>query len=108
MICPQHIYYVKCVSLVIELPFVHQGTCFAGPRVEGGQIHAWWMVDIGQDHQVFVLYSLQPFQNPLLIIYISENLKANRGNIVTIMKQSTSNLVFDPSSKHHAHSPCCD
>ncbi|KAL3603213.1 hypothetical protein D5086_004072 [Populus alba] len=30
----------------------YQGTCFAGPRVEGGQIHAWWMVDIGQDHQL--------------------------------------------------------
>jgi len=90
---------------------VHQGTCFAGPRVEGGQIHAWWMVDIGQDHQVFVLYSLQPFQNPLLISYISENLKANRGNIVTIMKQSTSNLVFDPSSKPPAQCslpPRCD
>ncbi|XP_011034881.1 PREDICTED: BTB/POZ domain-containing protein At2g30600-like isoform X2 [Populus euphratica] len=34
----------------------YQGTCFAGPRVEGGQIHAWWMIDIGQDHQLMCNY----------------------------------------------------
>ncbi|KAJ6708628.1 hypothetical protein OIU74_009853 [Salix koriyanagi] len=30
----------------------YQGTSFAGPRMEGGHIHAWWMIDIGQDHQL--------------------------------------------------------
>ena len=29
-----------------------QGTCFAGPRLENGQNCSWWMVDLGQDHQV--------------------------------------------------------
>ncbi|KAK0575929.1 hypothetical protein LWI29_009270 [Acer saccharum] len=30
----------------------YQGTSFAGPRMEDGQQCAWWMVDIGQDHQL--------------------------------------------------------
>ncbi|XP_043708634.1 BTB/POZ domain-containing protein At2g30600 [Telopea speciosissima] len=30
----------------------YQGTSFAGPRIEDGQKCAWWMVDIGQDHQL--------------------------------------------------------
>ncbi|KAL6011917.1 hypothetical protein ACLOJK_002383 [Asimina triloba] len=29
----------------------YQATSFAGPRTENGQNRAWWMVDIGQDHQ---------------------------------------------------------
>ncbi|KAK6245679.1 hypothetical protein SCA6_008769 [Theobroma cacao] len=34
----------------------YQGTCFAGPRMEGGRICAWWMIDIGQDHQLICNY----------------------------------------------------
>ncbi|XVF35832.1 hypothetical protein REPUB_Repub19eG0004900 [Reevesia pubescens] len=34
----------------------YQGTCFAGPRMEDGHICAWWMVDIGQDHQLMCNY----------------------------------------------------
>ncbi|XP_027939372.1 BTB/POZ domain-containing protein At2g30600 isoform X2 [Vigna unguiculata] len=30
----------------------YQGTCFAGPRLENGQNCTWWMVDLGQDHQM--------------------------------------------------------
>uniref|UniRef100_A0A804R245 BTB domain-containing protein n=1 Tax=Zea mays TaxID=4577 RepID=A0A804R245_MAIZE len=30
----------------------YQGTCFAGPCVENGKRVSWWMVDIGQEHQV--------------------------------------------------------
>ncbi|KAI9200663.1 hypothetical protein LWI28_011349 [Acer negundo] len=34
----------------------YQGTSFAGPRMEDGQQCAWWMVDIGQDHQLMCNY----------------------------------------------------
>ncbi|XP_022769367.1 BTB/POZ domain-containing protein At2g30600-like isoform X2 [Durio zibethinus] len=34
----------------------YQGTCFAGPRMEDRHICAWWMVDIGQDHQLMCNY----------------------------------------------------
>ncbi|TYI82027.1 hypothetical protein E1A91_D05G193900v1 [Gossypium mustelinum] len=34
----------------------YQGTCFAGPRMENGNICAWWMVDIGKDHQLMCNY----------------------------------------------------
>ncbi|KAJ1411498.1 SKP1/BTB/POZ domain superfamily [Sesbania bispinosa] len=34
----------------------YQGTCFAGPRLENGQICTWWMVDLGQDHQLMCNY----------------------------------------------------
>uniref|UniRef100_A0A0D9WFC6 BTB domain-containing protein n=1 Tax=Leersia perrieri TaxID=77586 RepID=A0A0D9WFC6_9ORYZ len=34
----------------------YQGTCFAGPRLEGGKMCSWWMVDIGQDHQLMCNY----------------------------------------------------
>uniref|UniRef100_A0ACD5XXC3 Uncharacterized protein n=1 Tax=Avena sativa TaxID=4498 RepID=A0ACD5XXC3_AVESA len=34
----------------------YQGTCFAGPRVEDGKKCSWWMVDIGQDHQLMCNY----------------------------------------------------
>ncbi|XP_058090666.1 BTB/POZ domain-containing protein At2g30600 [Magnolia sinica] len=30
----------------------YQATSFAGPRIENGRNCAWWMVDIGQDHQL--------------------------------------------------------
>ncbi|PUZ62618.1 hypothetical protein GQ55_4G371500 [Panicum hallii var. hallii] len=30
----------------------YQGTCFAGPCIEDGKKLSWWMVDIGQDHQL--------------------------------------------------------
>ncbi|KAK6939223.1 Farnesoic acid O-methyl transferase [Dillenia turbinata] len=33
-----------------------QGTFFAGPRIEDGKTCAWWMVDIGQDHQLVCNY----------------------------------------------------
>lgn len=33
-----------------------QATSFAGPRVEDGQNSAWWMIDIGQDHQLMCNY----------------------------------------------------
>ncbi|GAB2300447.1 hypothetical protein Dimus_038613 [Dionaea muscipula] len=40
----------------------YQGTSFAGARVEEGNKCAWWMVDIGEDHQVppmlFLIVSL--------------------------------------------------
>ncbi|XVE56276.1 hypothetical protein DITRI_Ditri03aG0225600 [Diplodiscus trichospermus] len=34
----------------------YQGTCYAGPRMEDRHICAWWMVDIGQDHQLVCNY----------------------------------------------------
>ncbi|XP_020242844.1 BTB/POZ domain-containing protein At2g30600 [Asparagus officinalis] len=34
----------------------YQATSFAGPRRENGQSCAWWMVDIGQDHQLMCNY----------------------------------------------------
>ncbi|XP_068646568.1 BTB/POZ domain-containing protein At2g30600 isoform X2 [Aristolochia californica] len=34
----------------------YQGTSFAGPKIENGQTVAWWMVDIGQDHQLMCNY----------------------------------------------------
>ncbi|XP_037493451.1 BTB/POZ domain-containing protein At2g30600 isoform X2 [Jatropha curcas] len=38
----------------------YQGTSFAGPRMEDGNKCAWWMVDIGQDHQLMCnFYSLR-------------------------------------------------
>ncbi|KAF6155091.1 hypothetical protein GIB67_035838 [Kingdonia uniflora] len=30
-----------------------QETSFAGPRIEDKKNCAWWMLDIGQDHQVY-------------------------------------------------------
>ncbi|CAL1383682.1 unnamed protein product [Linum trigynum] len=30
----------------------YQGMCFTGPRIEDGRVRSWWMVDIGQDHQL--------------------------------------------------------
>ncbi|KAL6861699.1 hypothetical protein ACP4OV_017399 [Aristida adscensionis] len=33
-----------------------QGTCFAGPCIEDGKKCSWWMVDIGQDHQLMCNY----------------------------------------------------
>ncbi|CAL9106583.1 unnamed protein product [Musa textilis] len=34
----------------------YQATSFAGPRIEGGHSSAWWMVDIGHDHQLMCNY----------------------------------------------------
>lgn len=34
----------------------YQGTLFAGPRMEDGRKCTWWMVDIGQDHQLMCNY----------------------------------------------------
>ncbi|KAJ8625677.1 hypothetical protein MRB53_034207 [Persea americana] len=34
----------------------YQATSFAGPRVENGKNRAWWMVDIGQEHQLMCNY----------------------------------------------------
>ncbi|PON60550.1 Voltage dependent potassium channel [Parasponia andersonii] len=34
----------------------YQGTSFAGPRIEDGHSSAWWMVDIGPDHQLMCNY----------------------------------------------------
>ncbi|RCV19754.1 hypothetical protein SETIT_4G001000v2 [Setaria italica] len=34
----------------------YQGTCFAGPCIEDGKKISWWMVDIGQDHQLMCNY----------------------------------------------------
>ncbi|WOL18186.1 BTB/POZ domain-containing protein [Canna indica] len=34
----------------------YQGTSFAGPRIEDGHSSTWWMVDIGQDHQLMCNY----------------------------------------------------
>ncbi|KAF8410311.1 hypothetical protein HHK36_002838 [Tetracentron sinense] len=34
----------------------YTGTSFAGPRIEDGKNCAWWMVDIGQDHQLMCNY----------------------------------------------------
>ncbi|KAK3425043.1 hypothetical protein EUGRSUZ_F01772 [Eucalyptus grandis] len=33
-----------------------QGTSFAGPRIEDGHNCSWWMVDIGEDHQLMCNY----------------------------------------------------
>ncbi|ESQ51619.1 hypothetical protein EUTSA_v10016264mg [Eutrema salsugineum] len=32
------------------------GTSFAGPRKEDGHISSWWMVDLGEDHQLMCNY----------------------------------------------------
>ncbi|CAA7037892.1 unnamed protein product [Microthlaspi erraticum] len=32
------------------------GTSFAGPRMEDGHISSWWMVDLGEDHQLMCNY----------------------------------------------------
>ncbi|KAL1192782.1 BTB/POZ domain-containing protein [Cardamine amara subsp. amara] len=32
------------------------GTSFAGPRMEEGHISSWWMVDLGEDHQLMCNY----------------------------------------------------
>lgn len=34
----------------------YQGTSFTGPRVEDGKNCTWWMVDIGEDHQLVCNY----------------------------------------------------
>ncbi|CAO2833742.1 unnamed protein product [Amaranthus hypochondriacus] len=34
----------------------YQGTCFSGPRFEDGRICSWWMVDVGEDHQLMCNY----------------------------------------------------
>ncbi|GAA0177007.1 hypothetical protein LIER_29643 [Lithospermum erythrorhizon] len=34
----------------------YQGTSFAGPRIEDGLNSAWWMVDVGHDHQLMCNY----------------------------------------------------
>ncbi|KAI4336702.1 hypothetical protein L6164_015194 [Bauhinia variegata] len=34
----------------------YQGTSYAGPRMENGHKRAWWMVDLGQDHQLMCNY----------------------------------------------------
>ncbi|XP_078177941.1 BTB/POZ domain-containing protein isoform X1 [Carex rostrata] len=34
----------------------YQATCFAGPRMEDGRNCSWWMVDLGQDHQLMCNY----------------------------------------------------
>uniref|UniRef100_A0A7N0R7Y1 BTB domain-containing protein n=1 Tax=Kalanchoe fedtschenkoi TaxID=63787 RepID=A0A7N0R7Y1_KALFE len=34
----------------------YQGTSFSGLRIEGGSTCAWWMVDIGEDHQLMCNY----------------------------------------------------
>ncbi|KAF6137016.1 hypothetical protein GIB67_030780 [Kingdonia uniflora] len=33
-------------------PILAKETSFAGPRIEDEKNCAWWMLDIGQDHQV--------------------------------------------------------
>ncbi|KNA06189.1 hypothetical protein SOVF_183290 [Spinacia oleracea] len=34
----------------------YQGTSFSGPRFEDGKIFSWWMVDVGEDHQLMCNY----------------------------------------------------
>ncbi|XP_065881581.1 BTB/POZ domain-containing protein At2g30600 isoform X2 [Euphorbia lathyris] len=34
----------------------YQGTSFAGPRMENGRKCSWWMIDIGEDHQLMCNY----------------------------------------------------
>lgn len=34
----------------------YQGTSFAGRQIEAGNISSWWMIDIGQDHQLICNY----------------------------------------------------
>ncbi|CAM8919035.1 unnamed protein product [Rhodiola kirilowii] len=34
----------------------YQGTSFSGPRIEDGNTCAWWMVDIGEGHQLMCNY----------------------------------------------------
>ncbi|KAJ9186348.1 hypothetical protein P3X46_001928 [Hevea brasiliensis] len=34
----------------------YQGTCIAGPRMEDGNKCVWWMIDLGQDHQLVCNY----------------------------------------------------
>ncbi|GJN29976.1 hypothetical protein PR202_gb18247 [Eleusine coracana subsp. coracana] len=37
-------------------PVLAKGTCFAGPCIEDGKKRSWWMLDIGQDHQLMCNY----------------------------------------------------
>jgi len=41
--------------------FWHQGTSFAGPRMEDGHISSWWVVDLGEEHQVSSITSLSTY-----------------------------------------------
>ncbi|KAK9689259.1 hypothetical protein RND81_09G047100 [Saponaria officinalis] len=34
----------------------YQGTSFTGPRFEDGKICTWWIVDVGEDHQLMCNY----------------------------------------------------
>lgn len=34
----------------------YQGTSFAGPRIEDGKKCSWWIVDLGEDHQLMCNY----------------------------------------------------
>ncbi|CAD5319962.1 unnamed protein product [Arabidopsis thaliana] len=34
----------------------YAGTSFAGPRMEDGHISSWWMVDLGEEHQLMCNY----------------------------------------------------
>ncbi|KAK9756671.1 hypothetical protein RND81_01G113800 [Saponaria officinalis] len=34
----------------------YQGTSFTGPRFEDGKICSWWIVDVGEDHQLMCNY----------------------------------------------------
>lgn len=87
-----------------------QGTCFAGPRMEDGRICAWWMVDIGQDHQVEALYSLLIFHtkkkkliglsklsvniNNALISIICFQLSFKENMVCSITKEVSAAIVF--------------
>ncbi|KAI0514074.1 hypothetical protein KFK09_010108 [Dendrobium nobile] len=45
--------YTDPKALVSRL---YQHTSFAGPRIEDGRSWTWWMVDVGQDHQLMCNY----------------------------------------------------
>nr|GMD50275.1 DExH-box ATP-dependent RNA helicase DExH12-like [Ipomoea batatas] len=40
-----------CTNPKILISRNFQGTSFAGPQVEDGNICSWWMIDLGYDHQ---------------------------------------------------------
>ena len=48
-------YLVTVLGKAKLLPLCLQGTSFAGPCNEGGQMSAWWKVDLGEDQQVVIL-----------------------------------------------------
>ncbi|OIT33253.1 btbpoz domain-containing protein [Nicotiana attenuata] len=52
----------RCTDPKVLVSRNFQGTSLAGPQMEDGRNASWWMVDIGQDHQLMCnYYTLRAF-----------------------------------------------